>query len=87
VQKLTTAKRKVSQAEAILHAEDPNVDDPKTWVKPDAMGNITGFEELAVNVKYPIPQDECNARPGEAACALGSRCVLNAEKTACDPAK
>ena len=31
--------------------------------------DMPGFEQ---NVRYPIPLFECNARPGEAACSLGS---------------
>jgi hypothetical protein len=50
---------------AELKADDPDIDDPMTTDVVEAIG--------PVNVRYPITQDECNARPTEAACALGSQ--------------
>jgi hypothetical protein len=51
---------------AELKAEDPtNVDNPMT---PDVVEMLG-----PVNVRYPITQDECNARPTEAKCELGSQ--------------
>jgi starch-binding outer membrane protein, SusD/RagB family len=50
---------------AELKAEDPNVDDPMTTDVVETLG--------PVNVRYPITQDECNARPTEAKCDLESQ--------------
>jgi hypothetical protein len=50
---------------AELKAEDPNVDDPMTADVVETLG--------PVNVRYPITQDGCNARPTEAKCELGSQ--------------
>jgi hypothetical protein len=48
---------------AELKAEDPDIDDPET-PEVETLG--------PVNVRYPITQDECNAREAEPACALTS---------------
>jgi hypothetical protein len=47
-----------------LKAEDPVIDDPET-----APVEVIG----PVNVRYPIPQDECNARENEPKCGTSSQ--------------
>jgi hypothetical protein len=47
------------------------------WIDARRFGRIDDLpldrENHVYNVRYPPPQDECNARPGEPACAIDSR--------------